>query len=222
MRILFPALSAVLVLATMTGCKPVPEAPKDPALESRLAAKADVDPEVARALEDPILVDPDLVGQANRGVIQPHNPPATGAVPQDPSVPRAAGERPDGPSLADRAQAQGSGRCGDGLTYDLSWSARLPADVPMPSGSQVEEAAGLESPQCHLRAVTFTNAASPADMLAFYQKMLRAAGYGVTVTQSGPEQMVKAIRPGGAAVFLLLTAGKKRGTIVDLITTTGR
>ena len=36
------------------------------------------------ALNDPILVDPQLVGQANRDAVRPADKPATGAVPVSP------------------------------------------------------------------------------------------------------------------------------------------
>jgi hypothetical protein len=215
------SLSALPLLLMMAGCKPAPSPTKDTGLGSQIPEKADVDPAVARALEDPIMVDPALVGQANQGALLPHDPPSTGAVPIDPNVPHAAGERPEGPDLGERAQTQLRG-CADGLTYDLTWSARLPDDVPMASGSQVEEAAGKESPRCHVRAVTFTNAATPDDVLAFYRTALHGAGYGVTVHRAGRDISIKAMRGGGAAAFVLITPGQKQGSIIDLITNTGR
>lgn len=212
---------ALLLLAAVAGCKSAPPQPQDPALTSQMPDKADVDPAVARALEDPILVDPNLVGQSNQGAILPHNPPDTGAVPVDPSVPKAAGERPDGPDLGDRPAAHPRG-CAQGLAYGLSWSNRLPTDVPLPSGSQVEEAAGMETPHCHIRAVTLTHAAPPDEMLDFYRTTLKAGGYNVSEQRSGREIWLKALGPEGRVAFLIVTPGKKQGSLIDLITNHGR
>lgn len=212
---------ALLLLAAVAGCKSAPPSPQNVALNSQMPDKADVDPAVARALEDPILVDPDLIGQSNQGAVLPHNPPDTGAVPVDPSVPKAAGERPDGPDLGDRAPTHPPG-CAQGLAYGLSWSARLPADLPLPSGSQVEEAAGLETAQCHIRAVTLTHAAPPDEMLNFYRTTLKRAGYTISEQRSGREIWLKALGPHGQAAFLIVTPGKDKGSLIDLMTNRGR
>lgn len=70
-------LVAGLLMATagLAGCR---DAPETSALDSELT---DADPAIKGALEDQIMVDPDLTGQANGNAAGPGNHPADGGVP---------------------------------------------------------------------------------------------------------------------------------------------
>lgn len=211
-----PAIAACIVLGlALPSCRDKAPAPEAPLLNSTLPGKADADPVAARALEDPILVDPMLTGQANRGDIQLAQPPQTGALPDDAARPNVAAERPNGPRLDQRPLAAPG--CGADLTYDLGWAVRWPPDLPIVPDGQLVEAAGRDAPACRVRAATFTSKAAPQDVLAFYRAAGQKAGYHMATQKSGRETWLRGGRGDGAGFFLVVAPGRASGSVVDLI-----
>ncbi|MFM7027130.1 MAG: hypothetical protein ACKOXK_00430 [Chakrabartia sp.] len=206
----------VLLGLALPSCRDKAPAPEAPLLNDTLPGKADVDPAAARALEDPILVDPTLTGQANRGDMQLTQPPQTGAQPYDPARPNAAAERPNGPRLDQRPM--GAAGCEAGLTYDLDWANRWPLDLPIVPDGQLVEAAGRDAAACQLRAATFTSRAAPADILAFYRAAGQKAGYQMATQKAGRETWVRGGRGDAAGFFLVVAPGRASGSLIDLIT----
>lgn len=83
---------------------------------------------------------------------------------------RAATKRDALPAATDPG-----GKCD--FAYDAAWARRLPAGLPLYPGARLVEAAGSDAPGCRRRIVSFTAAAAPAKVLAFYRAKATAAGF---------------------------------------------
>ena len=77
---LFRSVCAASLLLALAACNKKDGDGDLAALDAQLTNNA-ADPAMKGALNDPILVDPQLVGQANRDAVRPADKPATGAVP---------------------------------------------------------------------------------------------------------------------------------------------
>ncbi|HWK36075.1 MAG TPA: hypothetical protein VNR91_07425, partial [Sphingomonas sp.] len=136
------------------------------------------DPLLTGALQDQIMVDPQLAQKANADSIRPPSEPYAAPIP---STDVAAGPSPDTGGLM-KAPAPIAGGCPDckaaneaktlaalaarqmgtangcigKLRYAAGWANRLPKDVPLYANARVIEAAGVQDGQCSLRLVSFT------------------------------------------------------------------
>lgn len=204
-----PALLAALVL--LTGCG---EDPKRP--DRRL----DRDPEVAAALNDPIMADPDLVSQnRDNSVLQGGGPPSA-AIPPDrigreeveaaraealrqiggrfAALPPERPARPQSPlagQLTARAIAQAlpqlSAGCLQGFAYGFSHAARMPAALPLYPRSHARQAAGSDSTACRLRVVAYVTPAPPLDVLSFHTTTAAKAGAAMTYAEDGSDKVIE-------------------------------
>ncbi len=161
------------------------------------------DPTIARALNDPLMIDPDLawVNEANSAITYSSNHalPAFAADPYAATRARdgarielreagaieelpAAGHLPDSESIESKSTMReilsvaGAPReCREGAKDDFVWAARMPESAAIMPHAMVQKAAGLESPQCNLRVIQYITQADAKDVLQYhYNKGLRA------------------------------------------------
>lgn len=161
-----------------------------------------MDPVIAAALADPLMVDPELATRNPAGDGLQGIGPADGTVPplgasQDEvdaareaargrvggkllAVPRATIGKPGGIALTPAllaARLPGGAACAAGLEYSAIWAARLPGPLePYPRG-HVIDGAGSDRAGCALRTVRYVTPVAPADALAFHFTRLHAAGW---------------------------------------------
>ena len=205
------------------------------------------DPALSGALEDQIMVDPDLTGQ---------NEVATGAsmTSTDGSLPsennsleeiaaaRAAalkfvggpGKMLKAPapqvidekipeaarvSLAARATASATtgASCADKVSYSMAWAAKLPAAIPIYPRANVQEAAGTDDAGCSLRVVNFTTPVALSEVVDFYYSAGRNAGFDIDRYQQDSDDILGGAR--GEKSFIIYARRVPSGrTDVDLIT----
>lgn len=187
------------------------------------------DPIVTQALNDQILVDPDLVGQneANAALTGGTDHSVPPVVNTREAVERArqdaadlvggfsnlrplpeAGEPGDPLPLAaqysagELAKAAGvTGACADGMGYTAMWAAKMPEALPVyPRGNTIE-AAGNDSAKCSVRVVRFLTPVSREDVLSFYAARAKSA------------KIPASYRTIGAVQALEGTKGRKRYSI---------
>ena len=219
------------------------------ALDANLAGNA-VDPALAGALEDQIMVDPSLAAQANGDSIRPASQPAQAAFPADalPGAPASAevmaaaggklmrvpaptkstdpctdcGETPV--TLGTLAQRQSKKRgksCTARLNYAMGWAQKLPADTPLFPKARVSEAAGADG-DCTTRVVTFTTGAPLQQVLDFYYTRAIRSGFAASHEVDGTEHRVGGARVRDDGVLVAMArALPGGGTEVDLISDTG-
>lgn len=202
------------------------------------------DPAVKDALNDPITVDPQLVGQSNRNAVRSTPRPANGALPlltEDAgkaaaeATRRAGGKLLTAPAattgaaidstatLGAVARAGGSAGCAKKLAYGMEWAQRLPEAFGLYPGAQLTEAAGAERDGCTLRAASFVTAAPKQGVLDYYYTMARRAGYDGEHKVMGGDHVLGGNRASdGAAYFIVLTDAPGGKTGVDIIADKGR
>lgn len=174
------------------------------------------DPQVERALNDPLMTDPDLSavneGAAALTVEVGQGRPVLPPRPEDIAAARAEATAIIGGGrtlatvppangtavrLADRTleahlgALPGGARCKAGLTRSTIWAARLPAALSVYPRGATASAAGFDSPRCAVRIVKFTTPVPMSEVLAFYWARAKSAGFSP-----------KRLRDTGAEVFV--------------------
>jgi hypothetical protein len=184
------------------------------ALDNELMANG-ADPALTSALEDQIMVDPNLVQQANPNSVRPPETPAQAQYP-------ATG---DGPELARAAAAtQGAGGCAAAAQFDYGnqWASRLPAAFPSYPGGRITEAAGNDRGDCSMRVVTFTTADRADRVLDFYRNVAARGGYSAEHQQRGGDHILGGTNQGNDGAYYLIVTPAANGSEVALIVNNGR
>lgn len=184
------ALLLICPMALLAGCGDEPSDRSD----------GPRDPQVAQALDDPLMTDPDLAHR-NEGAaalrIQsdaslPVLPPSPEAIAiargeaaalvggadrlRPPPAPAGMAEPLEEDTLAGQlAELPGADACAAKLRPTAIWAARMPPALPVYPRGATLEATGSDAPNCKLRAVAFATPVSPEDVLAFYWSRAVAA-----------------------------------------------
>jgi hypothetical protein len=236
----------MIAAAPLAGCRDNPNAkaelkPLDDGLTS-------ADPAIKGSLEDKIMVDPKLTGQANRNAVGPGNKPVDGGVPgvaggKAEAVAEAAAAVKAGKLLAapkaqpfeencDNCEAkrpvtlgalareQSKGSCDAKLTYGNGWADRLPAAFQVYPRATLREAAGIDGGKCNLRVVNFQTAASMQGVLDYYHTMAVRAGYTSDHRVRGNEHVLGGTK--GDLAYVLFVRRDGGMTDVDLVASGGR
>ena len=208
-------LSAAILAFVLAGC----DASGGSSPAERIAAKPPIDPLISRALNDPLMSDPDLARRSEANAVLAYAVssalPVLEAGQQSANEAREAArshlleggaiaalpvaeKKPSGASLAeitDPAQlliASGApSACLQGLRNGFEWAASLamPAAI-MPLG-MAQIAAGSDGPECSVRVVRYLTAASIEDSLVYHHTLASRAGWRVTL-HAEPEAILSA------------------------------
>ena len=196
----------------------------------------DIDPAVTNALEDQIMVDPNLVGQANRF----GRTPSTGS--QAPIPDTAAGGPTVAPgklmhapkpgvgkasgavTLGQMAKEQpGSASCDQQIEYSTRWATMLPDVFPLYPDAQVTEAGGNNVAPCRMRLVSFISKAPLQTLVDFYYTQAVRNGFTAEHQLAEGEHVLAGVRQkDGGAYYLSFNARKDGSTDVDMIVNHGR
>jgi len=200
------------------------------------------DPAMNDALEDAILVDPDLTDQANRNAIRGANSAADGSVPPGTGEdgraaakaalggkmltapkPRQMTSDDEGLTLGDKAELQEARAkkpvCNEKLTYDMGWANKMPPEFAVYPKANVQEAAG----KCDLRVVSFTTATPIKSVVDFYYTKAKQGGYDAEYLLRGSEHVLGGSKPNDDDAYVI-TLNKRSGggTVVDIVASNGR
>jgi hypothetical protein len=188
-----------------------------------------VDPALTSALEDQILVDPNLVQQANPNTVRPPEAPVQAQYPAGSARAEAAlasmqsaGAATDGGRQA-RPSAT-AGPCGTSLPFDhgAQWARRLPAEFPLYPGGQVTEAAGSDQGRCRMRVVTFSTADPYPRVLQYYRSLAAQAGFSAEHQKRGQDHVLGGVKESNDGAYYLIVTPKAQGSEVALIANNGR
>lgn len=207
------------------------------------------DPALKGALADPIVVDPQLVGQSNRNAVRSGDRPASGAVPvlagdagkaQAQAIKQAGGKLLSSPAPTQgdamastvtlgavareqAGQSGGNANCSKMLVYGMEWAQRLPDPFTLYPGAQLTEAAGAERDGCSLRAASFVTAVPREGVMDYYYTLARRAGYDGEHKILGGDHVLGGTRASdGSAYFILFTDAPGGRTGVDIIADNGK
>lgn len=206
------------------------------------------DPALVNALQDEIMVDPQLAQQANHDAIRPPGQPYSAPVVPDATVGAArppvdatdlrrapaADESAGCPNcrtaqgavtlgaLAERQKDRRTSSCAGNVHYSTGWATRLPADVPLFPDARVSEAAGNDAGGCGLRVVSFATNAPPQTVIDWYYTRVSQAGFSAEHQADGGEHVLGGTRDrDGGAYMLYVYARDGGGSDVDLVTNNG-
>ena len=212
------AFAAVLSLAACSGNSGNNLA----ALDNELIGN-DADPALTSALEDQILVDPNLVQQANPNSVRPPETPVQAQYPagsdrRPAQVRRAAATNP-GP---DTAPPMPGGACGAAFDHGPEWANRLPAEFPAYPGGRVTEAAGSNRGDCRVRVVTFITRDPFQRVLEFYRGVADRAGFSAEHQARGADHVLGGVNARTDGAFYLIVTPVQAGSEVALIVNNGR
>jgi hypothetical protein len=182
------------------------------ALDNELMANG-ADPALTSALEDQILVDPNLVQQAHPNSVRPPETPVQAQYP--------AGPDPTRPELRRAAGGASGGGCTDRLVIGPQWATRLPPQFPMLPGGRVTEAAGTDDGGCHMRVVTFTSGERFERVLDFYRAAANRAGFSAEHQVRGADHVLGGTNSGSDGAFYLIVTPTGGGSEVALIVNNG-
>lgn len=208
------------------------------------------DPAVMSALQDQIMVDPALAGQANYDSIRPPAQPYSTPIAPDMAAANAqpvadlsssetlksapapvrgqacsqctaARESLTLGGLVERQANRGARACAGSISYSTRWALRLPASVPLYPDARVSEAAGTEAGPCALRVVSFATAAPLQRVLDWYYTRVSKSGYSAEHQAEGDEHVLAGTL-GDSAYAVFATARADGGTDVDLVANNGK
>lgn len=228
-------LAAALALG---GCGHKEEAERKPLVS---------DPALAAALDQQIMIDPDLVA-ANGASAIAAVPDGDGMVPSldlgadaagraraaalalvggreamktAPEARKVSGALPPEARLTAAARAAvapgGSARCAALVDYSAVWAARLPQAFPVYPQGAVQEAAGSDESGCALRVVNYRTPVSVADVMDFYFTRATAAGFTAQHVLQDGDDVLGGLR-GAASYVVYVRKLPSGGTEVDLLT----
>jgi hypothetical protein len=193
-------------------------------LDSKLGGKGNVDPALTAALEDQIMVDPQLASKSNDDSIRPPNEPYSASVPAGEAGSNSHGGQTLATLAAQQAQIAKDKFVGCSLdvAYSIQWANRLPPELPLYPKARVSEAAGSDYQGCSLRVASYIAPAPPRSVVGFYLNLAKRSGYRESVSKDGQGQMVSGWRPSDGAAFYATLHPTGTGTSVDLVTNRGR
>jgi hypothetical protein len=170
------------------------------------------DPALTSALEDQILVDPNLVQQSNPNTVRPPETPVQAQYPADSARGRQTAAAGGGaPALS---------ACGVPFSYGNQWAARLPAEFAAYPGGRITEAAGSDRGDCRIRVVTFTTPDPYNRVLEHYRSIAARAGFSAEQQARGADQVLGGVN--GEAAYYLIVTPTRAGSEVALIVNNGR
>jgi len=182
-----------------------------------------VDPALTSALEDQILVDPNLVQQSQPNSARPAEVPVQAQYPGGPNpeqIIRDARAREGGrPRQTTAGTAPSVSRCGGTFSYGPEWAGRLPPQFPLYPGAALTEAAGQDRGECRMRVVTFTTGDPFSRVLEYYRSHAARAGFSAEHQRRGDAHVLGGVR-GDAAYYLIVTP-EEHGASVALILNRG-
>ncbi|MBV1918885.1 MAG: hypothetical protein KUG65_12610 [Sphingomonadaceae bacterium] len=231
-RLLLTGIASVALLA---GC--------DQADEKGVPAE-EQDPAMTGALDDQIMVDPQLSGQTGAAVAaggasvelppEQRSPEVIAAAKQD-AAKNAGGTIESAPqpgtggsaSLVEaavsaarvgQASRAASTDCAGKAEYSMTWATKLPDALSVYPRGAVQEAAGIDADGCALNVVNFVTPVAAKDVLDYYYTRVRQAGYGAAHKMDGDDHVLGG-KNGTRAFVVYVRKLDKELSEVEIITT---
>ena len=201
-------------------------------LDNKLTGKGS-DPAMNTALNDRILVDPELTDSANVNTVKDSDKPLSGAIPADSGYDGDASiEALDGAKLmrapkpttvanedctncgsqrattlgalaADQGVTRGKGTCEAKLQYGAGWATRMPAEFPVYPRGRVKEAGGVDGGICDIRVATFTTSANMQNVVDYYYTRARKSGFSAEYQLRAGEHALGGTRDNDGGAYFI-------------------
>lgn len=231
------AILPLLCLMLAQCAPPQPERSADPRL---IAA----DPVIARALNDPLMSDPDLasrneanavIGYADSSALpvlattsqtaQAARDAARlellegGPIPELPDPTQGARGKALGPMASAKELIAALGApaaCATRLKQDFAYAAGLPAPASIMPMGMVVQAGGADSTGCRIRIIRYHTAAAPQDVLQYHYVLAGRAGL-MPARYTAPEDIIAASGKDGETLVVHVRPAMGGLTGVDLL-----
>jgi hypothetical protein len=191
------------------------------------------DPAMKGALEEQILVDPDLVDQSNQNAVLGKGDdgalPSASAPSNSAAVGKAAAEKEfagskmlsapapkkvsaeectdcsKGATLGAKAEMQqrGKGTCDAKLSYAMSWASKMPPEFRVYPRANVKEAAGVDAGLCDIRVVNFTTPVALKNVADYYYTKARRGGYSAEYQLRDGEHVMGGTKEANDGAFVI-------------------
>lgn len=239
-------LSAIFALS-LTGCGRDDDADRNlTSLDESLTNVSD--PALRSALEDQIIVDPELASRSNTHAVRPPDRPGTGALPpqivatqysapiggklfrapkavEAPPCPSCEAGAPVTLGALARQQGQrnqGKEGCEANLQYGMGWAERLPKTFAVYPKARLMEAAGSEEASCNLRAASFVTDQPMQPVIDYYYTKALRAGFDAEHQLLNGEHVLGGVRKkDDGAYFITFAKHESGGTAVDIVANNG-
>jgi hypothetical protein len=243
------AIAVFLAPLALAACSGGEEAPQNnvAALDDELAGNG-ADPALMGALQDQIMVDPQLAQQSNKDAIRPPSQPYSAPLPAETVAAGKTAMPKDGElmkapaptaakagafaaqeqaatlgGLAARQKNPRTASCAAKLAYSAGWAARMPAAIPLHPQARVVEAAGTQADGCSLRAVTFSAPQPLQTMIDWYYTRAIKGGYTAEHQLKDGTHLLGGTRKSDGAAFLIFLSDRPGGgTDIDLLADGGK
>ncbi len=236
------ALGAVCVLPLALSACGSSDKPKGDlaTLDENLTGKGS-DPAMTGALNEKILVDPELTESSGTNMVRSADKPLDGKVPADTGYEGSTASieeldsgklmRAPAPTvvsgkdcqnctagvetLEDRAVAQGvkrgKGTCEAKLQYGAGWATRMPPEFPVYPRGRVQEAGGVDGGICDIRVVSFTTSAGRQAVADYYYTRARRSGFSADYEVRDGEHMLGGTRDNDGGAYVVTMAATSSG-----------
>jgi hypothetical protein len=232
-RLTVPLLLSVVLALPLAACgETTPDEAAVAELDNKLVGKG-TDPEMNTALNDRILVDPDMTDSANVNTVKAATKPLSGSIPADAGYegdasiealngaklmrapkPTVVGEEDCtncgsnrgqtlGALAADQGVTRGKGTCDAKLQYGAGWATRMPAEFPVYPRGRVKEAGGVDGGICDIRVATFTTSASMQNVVDYYYTRARKSGFSAEYQLRAGEHALGGTRDNDGGAYFI-------------------
>lgn len=201
-------------------------------LDNKLTGQGS-DPAMNTALNDRILVDPDLTDSANVNTVKDSDKPLSGAIPADSGyINDSSFEALEGAKLlrapkptivaaedckgcgdqravtlgalsADQGVTRGKGTCDAKLQYGATWATRMPAEFPVYPRGRVKEAGGVDGGICDIRVASFTTSAAMQNVVDYYYTRARKSGFSTEYQLRAGEHALGGTRDNDGGAYFI-------------------
>ena len=201
-------------------------------LDKKLAGEGS-DPAMNSALNDRILVDPELTDGANVTTVKPSDELLNGQTPADTGYDGAiaSGEELDSAKmmrapaptvvaaedckscgenravtlggLANDEMHSSKGTCDAKLQYGAGWATRMPHEFPVYPKGRVKEAGGVEGGKCDIRVASFTTSATMQNVVDYYYTRAKRSGFSAEYQLRAGEHALGGVRNTDGGAFFI-------------------
>lgn len=242
-------LTAGAAALALGGCGTDQHITDDPEeIDEQILGEADnSDPALTEALEDQIMIDPDLAEQSNEhaalsgeavsgapvpdtlhGVEDAREAIAEGRLLSTPAPTRgdadgrsaARGDTTLGAMAAREANVEA---CRGEVQYSMGWASTLPTPFRLYPNAELIEAAGYNNPNCRFRVASFRTAADRQRVMDWYYTRAIRTGYSAEHQIADGNHVLGGFRERDEGAFYIVFADRADGgTEVDIVANRGR
>lgn len=168
------------------------------------------DPAVEGDLDEQILIDPQLAGNAG-GTGDGTAADLSGMNLM--SAGKAVAMSKDELDI----DCEDAGKCDEDLDQDMAWAKKMPRAFPVFPNARLEGAAGIDNGDCNIRAARFVTANGLSEVVDYYYTRAKKAGYSAEYIVQDNVYMLGGTRKQDDTAYVITFTKTADGTKVDIV-----